>query len=110
MAAWRPQPYRQRGHELAIDDSILDNAIAIGTAIVTINPALPPIFSLRHLAYLTDVDYGLLRGVVSREFHEPYRICRIQKRPAELDDRSCRTIWAPEPGLLRVQPWIAQRI
>jgi RNA-directed DNA polymerase len=110
MAVWRPQSYRQRGRELVIDPTVLDNATAIGAAIIAVNPALPPVFSLRHLAYLTDVSYEMLRDIVSRSPREPYRIFRIQKRPAELGEHRYRTICAPEPGLLRVQRWIAQRI
>jgi RNA-directed DNA polymerase len=61
MAVWRPQSYQQRGRQLNIAPTILDHAVASGEETIAVDPRLPPIFTLRHLAFLTDVEYGLLR-------------------------------------------------
>jgi RNA-directed DNA polymerase len=56
------------------------------------------------------VDYGVLRAIVSRKNLNPYRIFRIRKRPSSLGEKRYRIIAVPEPGLLKVQQWITQRI
>jgi hypothetical protein len=82
----------------------------IGRTIQAIDPALPPIFSLKHLAQLSDVDYGLLRSIASRSLKDPYRKFRIRKRAAFAGEIRFRLICVPDPGLMRVQRWIAQNI
>lgn len=110
MAAWRPQHYRRLGESKGVDAQTLDAAIAAGQAVVDVDPALPPIFTLRHLAHLTGVDYGLLRAIVERRIENPYRVFRIQKRPSESGEKRYRTICAPEPALLVVQRWISASV
>lgn len=110
MTTWRPQPYRRLGESKGIDPQILENAIAAGQAVIDVDAALPPIFTLRHLAHLTGADYGLLRAIVARAIENPYRVFRIRKRPSESGERRYRTICAPEPTLLGVQRWIAESI
>lgn len=104
---WRPQHYRRLGESKGINAQTLDNAIAAGQAVIDVDPALPPIFTLRHLAHLTGADYGLLRAVVERRIEDPYRIFRIRKRPSESGEKRYRIICAPEPSLLNVQRWIS---
>lgn len=110
MAKWRPQPYRRRGRELEVDPATLDNAIAASNAVVAVDPLLPPVLTLRHLAYLTDTNYALSRNIVSRNTIEPYQVFRIRKRPSEAGEKRYRIICAPEPSLMRTQRWIAQQI
>jgi RNA-directed DNA polymerase len=110
MTAWRPQHYRRLGKSKGIDPQTLDNAIAAGQAVIDVDPALPPIFTLRHLAHLTGVNYGLLRAIVERSNENPYKVFRIRKRPSESGERRYRTICAPEPALLIVQRWISTAV
>src|SRR5262245_42694857 len=103
MTDWRPQSYKQAGKERKIPEEILEHAIAVGNRITAVDHRLPPIFSLAHLSYLTDVSYGLLRSVVARSHHEQdYSVFRIGKRPSG-QSRGYRTICIPSPGLLVVQ-------
>lgn len=110
MTKWRPQPYRRQGESKGINPQILDNAIAAGQAVIDVDAALPPVFTLRHLAHLTGADYGLLRAIIKRAIENPYRVFRIRKRPSESGERRYRTICAPDPALLGVQRWIAEYI
>lgn len=108
--AWRPQLYRRLGESKGISAQTLDNAIAAGQAVIDVDPALPPIFTLRHLAYLTGANYVLLRTIVERRIEDPYRVFRIRKRPSESGEKRFRIICAPEPPLLSVQRWISASI
>lgn len=74
------------------------------------NARLQPVFTLRHLAYLTDCDYGLLRAIVGRSIHDPYRVFRIHKRPSPEGQSRYRTICVPAPELLKVQQWLATNV
>src|SRR6266567_161634 len=110
MNAWRPQSYRRVAEQRGTNSTVLKNALATGRVTVDVDPALPPVFSLRHLAYLADVDYGFLRAVVSRDLSEPYKIFRIGKRSSRYGERRFRIICVPDPELMRVQRWINARI
>ena len=70
------------------------------------NPALPPILTLRHLAYETDVSYRYLRFVVSRVVADPYKVFAIAKSIKEPKKRAFRLICVPDSDLMRVQRWI----
>lgn len=110
MPAWRPQLYRTNGRKIGADPEVVANAIATAEVTLSVNPEFPPVFTLKHLAYLARVDYGLLRTIVRRANEDPYRIFRIRKRPSHLGERRFRVIAVPDPGLLQVQRWITQRI
>lgn len=110
MTRWSPQLYRARGIELGANAAVLANALAVAEITSAVDPNLPPVFTLRHLAYLCGVEYGFLRAIVSRENHDPYRIFRLRKRPAENGERRFRVITIPNPSLLKAQRWIAQAI
>ena len=77
--------------------------------VIDVNPELPPVFSLRHLAHLSSVPYGLLRQYVARDIPEPYTTFKIHKRPLRGLVRF-RRIAVPEPALLKAQRWITQCI
>lgn len=64
MPAWRPPLYRKHGEEIGVDANLLTNAIATAEITLSINSQLPPVFTLKHLAHLAGVDYGLLRAIV----------------------------------------------
>ena len=65
---------------------------------------LPAVLTLKHLCLHADVGYGVLRKIVSRR-HDPYRTFRVRKRAG-----GYRRICVPEPGLLRVQRWLARHV
>lgn len=91
-------------------EAVLSNALAVAKVTTKENAALPPIFTLMHLAHLANVDYGLLRSIVSRKNQNAYRLFRIRKRPSENGERRFRVIAVPSPSLLKAQRWITQNI
>jgi RNA-directed DNA polymerase len=110
MAVWRPQHFRQEGQRRGIPSDILKRAVQTGNQIAKVHRDLPPVFSLRHLAHLTNVDYGFLRAVVSRDVSDPYTVFRIAKSIGEPKKNSFRVICVPNPSLMLVQRWIANCI
>jgi RNA-directed DNA polymerase len=64
----------------------------------------PVLFTLKHLALASDVDFGYLKGVVRRGF-SPYRTFRIGKKGG-----GKREIQAPSDELAKVQRWILHEI
>ena len=74
------------------------------------NPALPPLFTLAHLAHEVGVPYKFARSIVARtEAKEHYAVFKIQKRsPSAV--KQYRWIAAPHPQLLKIQRWINQWI
>ena len=109
MSSWRPRQYESEGVRREIDRSVLAHALASGRAIIAADPELPPIFSLRHLAHVADVNYGLLRSVVSRGL-DPYKVFAIRKRPRSPEKKSFRIICVPSPDLMKTQRFINARI
>jgi RNA-directed DNA polymerase len=110
MMAWRPQRYKQLGQRRGVDADILQHALEIGKHITHVDSELPPVFTLRHLAYLSNASYGFLRAIVSRDINDAYRTFPIRKTIAEPRRQSFRIICIPDPPLMRVQRWIANRI
>ncbi len=110
MENWRSQHYRTIGSGKGVSPDILNAAVQTGETIVRKNARLQPVFTLRHLAYLTDCDYGLLRAIVGRSIQNPYRVFRIHKRPHPDGLNRFRTICAPTPQLLAVQRWLATNV
>src|SRR6185295_9833628 len=110
MAAWRPQLYRQTGRQQKVDPVALKNAVEIGKHTISVHPDLPPVFTLRHLAHLTSVDYGLLRAIIRRELEDPYKVFRIKKAVSDQKEKQFRIICVPDPGLMQVQKWISKKI
>lgn len=110
MNNWKPRQYLLTGQTLGIPDEVLKAAIQSANQVISVNPALPPVFSLKHLAELSQVDYGLLRQLVSRSITDSYRTFKIRKRSKKLSFKSYRTICVPSPELMKVQQWICKRI
>ena len=110
MSDWHPQQYMSQGKNVGVDQRILTNAFETAAIIRNINPALPPIFSLGHLAFLTGADYNVLRDIASRNNVIPYRIFTIRKKPSPSGELRFRTIAVPRKQLFAVQQWITQAI
>lgn len=110
MTAWRPQLFEKQGRDQGADPAVLTHAMAIAEQLRAVNPRLPPIFTLAHLAHLTNVDYGVLRAIAERRPSEPYRIFRIRKRAAHPGEVRYRTIAVPSTPLLKAQRWITQAV
>lgn len=106
MHHWNPQQFRKAAEDQGVDPIVVGNAISCAQLIRSVDPRLPPIFSLRHLAHYVDVDYSLLRKVVARNGAEPYTIFRLKKNGKS----TYRIICAPDTYLLKTQRWIAQDI
>lgn len=110
MEDWKPQPYIREAGQLGISQAVLDAAVAASQAVTGINPSLPPILTLGHLAFLTGISYRSLRDWVTRETKDPYKVFRIQKRPLDPKLKKFRTICVPEPHLSDVQRWLARNV
>lgn len=110
MPRWYPQHYIKQGAESGASQSVVDNALSTAQIIVSKNPELAPVFTLRHLAHLAKADYLDLRNICSRSSKEFYRIFRIQKKPSAKGERRFRIICVPSAELMKTQRWIAQRI
>lgn len=110
MTSWSPQRFRNAAEAADRDPTVIQNALAAAEIVRSSNPALPPLFTLRHLAQLTGNEYFQLRSVVRRDEPEPYRVFRIRKRPSFDGEKRFRVITVPQPHLLKTQRWITQAI
>jgi len=110
MSPWRPQSYVAGGRNIGISEEILSNASAVGKSLLAKSPNCPPVFSLKHLAYLSRTQFGFLRKVVSRAIEDPYRTFKIRKRTQLGTPTRYRIIAVPDPELMRLQKWITRRI
>lgn len=108
---WRPQHYRRQAELRGdVDPTVLANALAVGSQIIAVHPALRPVFTLRHLCHLAGVSYPRMREIVERQGIDAYRVFTIKKRPCSDGERRFRIICAPELALMRVQRWISSNI
>lgn len=110
MSAWRPQLYEKIGRDRGVEPTTLANALATADLLRSVNPDLPPVFTLAHLAHQVDLGYGVLRGLAARSPYEPYRVFRIRKRASYPNERRFRVIAVPSADLLKAQRWITQAI
>jgi len=118
MIKWSPQFYSKVGVEQGIEKGIINNAIAVANQIAEVNPRLPLILTLNHLAVLSDTKLSLLRLVVSRELDNPYSTFQLRKgmvvtksnKVNPKHGRGFRTICVPSPVLMSVQKWISENI
>jgi len=92
-----------------VKPELLAYLVTVGKRITQAHRDVQPVFTLRHLAALSGVDYGFLRQTVARRT-EAYAEFRIKKRVAEHLLPQYRTICAPSPSLMKVQRWITQNI
>ena len=108
MNNWRPQLYRKKGKELGVDPEVITHAIEIGTSITRKHRSIPPIFTLKHLALVSEVPVHKLRRVVSRDerYGYHYRFFQIKKRSKKGCNAGKRFICIPSEDLMRVQKCI----
>jgi RNA-directed DNA polymerase len=109
MKDWRPQHFQRVGTGKNVPANVLANAMAAGIRVISTNRSLQPVFTLRHLAYLTESRYESLRAFVERDAGPAYTSFAIRKRPLGGQVRF-RRIAIPAPTLMRVQRWISRNI
>lgn len=109
MNKWTPQLFLSQA-PVGYSPDLLARATTVANQVLKVDPRLPPLFSLRHIAFQTDAEYSFLRNIVARRHEEPYKIFRIRKRLNPGETRRFRVIAVPDPTLMRVQRWITQRI
>lgn len=106
MKRWSPQHYKLQGKKDNINDDIINSALEHARRILSKNSNLTPIFTLRHLSYLANVEYSYLRSIVYRDSYEiPYRYFHIKKRSS-----GTRRVYIPQPQLNKVQKYIHNNI
>jgi RNA-directed DNA polymerase len=110
MSPWRSQQFLRFTREAGTNPTLVADVIATAELTIAVNPALTPVLTLRHLAHLAGVEYGVLRAIITRVNDDPYRVFRIRKRPSYEGEKRFRIIAVPDPSLLRAQQWITQRI
>lgn len=107
MTSWNPNLFRKEGLSKGYDPEYLGALIAHGEKVAA--NRVPVVFSLAHLANLSQTLYSDLHGFVSRsniltkDF--PYKNFPIAKRTG-----GKRWISVPVPPLMAVQQWIGQNI
>ena len=107
MEHWNSQLFRKQAPAIAPD--VLAQCIAVGKGITKLHRYVQPVFTLKHLSVLSQVDYGFMRQTVARRT-DAYTEFRVRKRSTQNSDPRYRTICVPSPGLMKVQRWIAQNI
>jgi len=125
MTAWQSQSFLKAGLEQGCDQEVLKHAIAVAEKTLETSSLLPPIFSLGHLAHLSDVGYPFLRAVVTRSVSDSYHEFQLRKgRVLETEahgdrnytkisrnqGRGFRNICVPSPMLMIVQRWISNNV
>jgi len=118
MVKWSPQSYSQQGMRRGAKLVTIGHSIAVANQIVAVNSKLPIIFTLNHLAVLSESNLGFLRRIVSRSIEEPYKTFQLRKgivlthsgNVSRKHGRGFRTICIPMPNLMLVQKWIAENI
>lgn len=107
MKPWSSQHYKSNGIKKGINSGVVNSALAHANLITSKNNNIIPIFTLKHLAYLTDVEYNFLRSVIKRNSDEKiYRFFSIKKKNS-LDRRQ---IFVPHYKLSIVQKFINNNI
>ncbi|MEH6801288.1 MAG: reverse transcriptase family protein [Halopseudomonas sabulinigri] len=109
MKDWKPQHYSRAMGASAVPAQVMAAAISTGQKTIAVNASLPPIFTLRHLAHITQVPYQSLRNYVTREL-EDYKIFRVRKRARRGRLASFRVICVPPHNLAIAQQWLAQYV
>ncbi|MFZ2300383.1 MAG: reverse transcriptase family protein [Gallionella sp.] len=106
MNHWNPTLFLKEGNSKGYNEEYLARLVAVGRSIQSFN--VPVIFSLSHLANLSNTRYSDLHAFVSRNIthaNYPYKSFPISKRTG-----GKRWISIPVPPLMAVQRWIAQNI
>lgn len=110
---WSSQSFTAAARSAGRSAEMIAAAEAIADAIKRVDPDLPVIFTLQHLAHLIDVRAEDLQRVAFRQV-DAYRVFRVKKRGISekhsAPARKQRTICVPYPFLMKTQRWIAQNI
>ncbi|WP_426619487.1 reverse transcriptase family protein [Pseudomonas rustica] len=109
MKDWKPQHYRRAPGAADVPASVMAAAIATGAKTVAVQRSLPPIYTLKHLALLTQVPYPHLRDYITRKT-DAYKIFRVRKRARPGQPTSFRVICVPPHSLAVAQHWIAKHV
>ncbi|EAM8271231.1 RNA-directed DNA polymerase [Salmonella enterica subsp. enterica serovar Glostrup] len=107
MERWNSQIFRNNA--VGVPPELVVHMTAVGKRITSYNREVQPVFTLKHLAVLSGVDYGFLRHTVGRDTNA-YTEFRIRKRSSVHGQTHYRTICVPSPSLMKVQRWIARNI
>jgi len=107
MERWNPQLFRNQA--AGVPPELVAHMVAVGKRITSCHRDVQPVFTLKHLAVLSGVDYGFLRHTVGRRT-DAYTEFRIRKHPSAHGQNRYRTICVPSPALMKVQRWIARNI
>ena len=102
MIRWSPILYQNEGLRKGVPENVILSALKQANRLQA--AGLPAVLTLAHLSHHTDVAYGFLRKVVSRDIN-PYRTFTIKKRSGGF-----RYINEPNQHLLRTQKWIDRYI
>ena len=112
MPNWSSQLFTQGAKAAGIAPDVIDNAIEYANRIIRTNPHIPIIFTLSHLAHLTEISVVHLRQIIDRRANS-YRSFLMRKRakPGQsAPARRYRTICVPERSLMTIQRWIDAEI
>ncbi len=111
MNHWRSQHFFQEGQNKGIPDSVLENGCVTAKQLFVRSPQLSPLFTLRHIAHETGVQYSFLHDVVKRKnVDEHYRVFKLKKQNVGHAVDRFRFVCAPHPQLLKAQRWIHREI
>lgn len=110
---WSSQRFRDGARGAGRGKGTIAAAEIAAAAIKHTHPDLPVVLTLHHLGHLAGVSVDTLQRVAFRK-EDAYRVFRVKKRGTPgggaAPPRRYRTICVPEPGLMRVQRWMAQNI
>ena len=98
MNRWAPHLYLREGQNNDIPITVIEESLRQANHLQ--DRGFPPVLTLGHLSYHTDIKYTRLRRIVARQT-EAYRTFSIRKRTG-----GKRYINVPELDLLKVQKWI----
>lgn len=109
MERWNPQIFRTQAQAADVPPELVAHMATVGKRITSCHREIQPVFTLKHLAVLSGVDYGFLRHTVGRNT-DTYTEFQIRKRPSANGQTPYRNICVPSPALMKVQRWISRNI
>jgi RNA-directed DNA polymerase len=112
---WSPQQFASGARERGRPPAVIEAGLEAARAVKRVDPDLPVVLTMHHLAHLSGVDPHKVRAYATRRVgHDPYRSFLLRKRSPPSKDHSARRgfreISVPEPELMRLQRWITQNI
>ncbi len=111
MPHWFPQTYQSEAVKQGADGSTISCALETARKLVKRTTGAPPIFTLKHLSLLAQVDYRFMRELIASDRNKAYKVFRIHKRsPDQSGRKRYRTICVPDARLMRLQKWINQLV